>query len=100
MVIRPAKSKNSMFESISQNDLPEGRKGKHHTIVAQVLHDIEELEAGRALKIPIAQLPDTKANIRSALNRTSKQKSLDIATSSDDDFLYVWKLVPKTNAKQ
>jgi hypothetical protein len=100
VAIRPAKNKNSMFESISQNDLPEGRKGKHHTIVAQVLHDIEELEVGRALKIPISQLPDTKANIRSALNRTSKQKSLDIATSSDDDFLYVWKLVSKTNGKQ
>jgi hypothetical protein len=86
----------SMFESISQNDLPEGRKGKHHTIVAQVLHDIEELEIGRALKIPLSQLPDTKANIRSALNRTSKQKNLEIATSSDDGYLYVWKLVPES----
>jgi hypothetical protein len=96
---RRASNKNSMFESISQNDLPEGRKGKHHTIVAQVLHDIEELEIGRALKIPISQLPDTKANIRSALNRTSKQKNLEIATSSDDGFLYVWKLMPKANGK-
>jgi hypothetical protein len=96
---RRMSSKNSMFESISQNDLPEGRKGKHHTIVAQVLQDIEELEIGRALKIPIAQLPDTKANIRSALNRTSKQKSLEIATSSDDEYLYVWKLIPKSNGK-
>ena len=41
-----------MFESISQIDLPEGRKGKHHTIVAHVLQAIEELEAGRALKDP------------------------------------------------
>jgi hypothetical protein len=91
---RRAISKNSMFESISQTDLPEGRKGKHHSIVAQVLHDIEELEIGRALRIPIAQLPDTKANIRSALNRTSKQKNLAIATSSDDAYLYVWKMMP------
>ena len=74
-------------------------RGSTTTIVAQVLHDIEELEVGRALKIPISQLPDTKANIRSALNRTSKQKNLDIATSSDDGFLYVWKLIPKTNGK-
>lgn len=96
MPTRRASSKNSMFESISQDDLPEGRKGKHHTIVAQVLHDIEELEIGRALKIPLSQLPDTKANIRSALNRTSKQKKLEIATSSDDGYLYVWKLVPES----
>jgi hypothetical protein len=89
-----------MFESISQSDLPEGRKGKHHTIVAQLLHDIEELEIGRALKIPLSQLPDTKANIRSALNRTSKQKNLEIATSSDDGFLYVWKLMPDKAGKK
>ncbi len=97
MPARRTSSKNSIFESISQNDLPEGRKGKHHSIVAQVLHDIDELEVGRALKIPISQLPDTKANIRSALNRTSKQKSLEIATSSDDEYLYVWKLMPKSS---
>ena len=92
MPTRQANKKSSMFESISQVDLPEGRRGKHHTIVAQVLQAIEELEVGRALKIPIAQLPDTKANIRSALNRASKQKDLGVATSSDDGFLYVWKL--------
>jgi len=95
---RRVNSVGSMFESISQLDLPEGRKGKHHTIVAQVLQAIEELEVGRALKIPLAQLPDTKANIRSALNRTSKQKNLDIATSSDEGYLYVWKMVPASKA--
>ncbi len=83
-----------MFQSISQDDLPEGRKGKHHTIVAQVLDGIEELEPGRALKIPISELPDTKANIRSALNRASKLRNLGITTSSDDAYLYVWKVIP------
>jgi len=95
MTTRRVGSKSSMFESISQLDLPEGRKGKHHTIVAWVLHDIEELELGRALKIPLSQLPDTKANVRSALNRTSKQKNLGIATSSDDEYLYIWKSMPE-----
>jgi hypothetical protein len=83
----------SKFESISQDDLPEGRKGKHHTIVAQMLNAVEELEIGRALKIPLTQLPDTKANVRSALNRASKQKNLGIATSSDEGYLYVWKII-------
>lgn len=78
-------------KNISQNDLPQGRKGKHHAIVAQLLQDIEELETGRALKIRISELPDSMANIRSALNRATKQRNLVIETSSDDDHFYVWK---------
>jgi hypothetical protein len=36
-------------------------------------------------------LPDSKENIRSALNRATHQRGIDIATSSDADFLYIWK---------
>jgi hypothetical protein len=78
------------FKSISRDDLPEGRKGKHHGIVAQLLTSLEELKDGRALKIPLSELPDTKANIRSALSRASKQKKLNVATSSDETHFYVW----------
>jgi hypothetical protein len=85
------------FKNISQDDLPQGRKGKHHAIVAQLLHDIEGLEAGRALKIRMSELPDSMANIRSALNRATKQRSLEIETSSDDDYFYVWKTEQKRN---
>ena len=41
------------------------------------------------LKIPFSELPDSQENIRSALSRATKQKEIDIATSSDEDFLYV-----------
>lgn len=78
------------FKTISQDDLPEGRKGKHHGVVAQLLKSLEELKDGRALKIPVSELPDTKANIRSALSRASKQRKLNIATSSDENHFYVW----------
>lgn len=88
-------TRSGRFNNISQEDLPQGRKGKHHEIVAQLLYDIEILEAGRALKIPISELSDTMSNVRSALNRASKQRSLEIATSSDDDYFYVWKTEPK-----
>lgn len=81
----------SGFPSISQDDLPQGRKGKHHTIVADLLRNIESLDDGRALKVPLGDLPDSKANIRSALNRAAKQRKLEIATSSDDTYLYIWK---------
>lgn len=82
------------FENISREDLPQGRKGKHHEIVAQLLYDIEALEPGRALKIQISELSDTMSNVRSALNRASKQRGLEIATSSDDEYFYVWKTAP------
>lgn len=85
------------FKSISQDDLPQGRKGKHHDIVLRLLQDIEQLKAGMALKVPLSDLPDSKANIRSALNRACKQKGLEIETSSDDAHLYLWKAIPPTN---
>jgi hypothetical protein len=79
------------FQSIEQIDVPKGRDGKHKRIVTQLLSDIEQLEAGRALKIPLASLPDSKENIRSALNRATRQKGIELATSSDEEFLYIWK---------
>ncbi len=78
------------FKSISQDDLPEGRNGKHKEVVLQLLSDLEQLEPGHALKIPLAQLPDTKENIRSALNRATRIKGIDVATSSDAEHFYVW----------
>lgn len=79
------------FNSVLQADVPKGRDGKHKQIVTQLLSDIEQLAAGSALKIPIVDLPDSKENIRSALSRAASQRKLDIATSSNDEFLFVWK---------
>jgi hypothetical protein len=88
------------FKSVSQDELPNGRKGKHHTIVLQLLQDIEQMDEEQALKIPTAELPDSIANIRSALNRASRQKNLKIATSSDDLYFYVWKVAPRNGARR
>jgi hypothetical protein len=79
------------FKSIEQQDVPKGRDGKHKQIVTQLLSDLEQLQAGRALKIPLSVLPDSKENIRSALNRAARQQGLDVSTSSDAEHLYVWK---------
>jgi hypothetical protein len=86
-----SRSAASKFESIRQADVPKGRDGKHKGIILQLLEGIEGLKDGSALKIPLSELPDTKENIRSALSRATKQRRLDVATSSDDNFLYVWK---------
>ena len=79
------------FQSIQKVDVPKGRDGKHKGIVTQILSDIHQLRDGSSLKIPLAALPDTKENIRSALNRATRQLGIEVATSSDAEFLYVWK---------
>jgi len=79
------------FKSVLQADVPKGRDGKHKEIVTQLLSDIAQLAVGSALKIPLEELPDSKENIRSALSRAASQRNLRIATSSNDEFLYVWK---------
>ena len=80
------------FESVRQLDVPKGRDGKHKLIVTQLLSDIDQLGAGTALKVPLSALPDTKENIRSALNRATHFRGMEVATSSDAEFLYVWKV--------
>ncbi len=84
-------SVSAKFQSILQVDVPKGREGKHKQIILQLLEALDQLQDGSALKISLAELPDTKENIRSALSRATKQRDMEIATSSDDGFLYVWK---------
>lgn len=82
------------FKSILQDDVPKGRDGKHKHVISQLLSDLEQLADGSALRIPLSELPDSKENIRSALNRATRQRGMDVATSSDSDYLYVWKTAP------
>jgi hypothetical protein len=79
------------FESVLQVHVPKGRDGKHKRIISRLLGDIAQLDDGTALKIPLAELPDTKENIRSALSRAARQAKINLATSSNKEFLYVWK---------
>jgi hypothetical protein len=81
----------SRFGSMAKADVPTGRNGKHREIVSQLLGDIARLEDGSALKVPLAELPDTKENIRSALNRATREQGVSVATSSDSEYLYIWK---------
>jgi hypothetical protein len=80
------------FESVLQVDVPKGRNGKHKQIITQLLANIAKLSAGTALKIPLFHLPDTKENIRSALSRAARIAKINLATSSNEEFLYVWKV--------
>lgn len=79
------------FESMLRSDVPAGRHGKHKEIVTQLLSDISQLDEGNALKVPLDELPDTKENIRSALNRATREQGISVSTSSDSEYLYIWK---------
>jgi len=92
----PVDSEHMNFESILQVDVPKGRDGKHKQIVTQLLSDIDKLPHGSALKVPLSELPDTKENIRSALSRATRLRGMDVATSSDQDHLYVWVVQPES----
>ena len=87
------------FDSIPQADVPKGRDGKHKQIILRLLENIERLRDGSALKIALADLPDSKENIRSALSRATRQQGIEIATSSDDLHLYIWKTTRDEAAK-
>jgi len=73
-----------------QSDVPQGRNGKHKLIVTTILKDLDSLSADSALKVPLAELAESKEKVRSALNRATRKAGRKVATASDANFLYVW----------
>lgn len=82
------------FKTMAQIDVPQGRRGKHREIVTTILRDLDQLTAGAAIKVPLSELADGKAKVRSALNRATRKNGHVVATASDGEFLYIWN-VPK-----
>jgi hypothetical protein len=88
----------SHYASVNRSDIPQGRKGKHRKAVANILDDLSKLKAQQAVKIPLSSLNGEKMqNLRSALNRVTREKNLPVLTSSDEKFLYVWRADPPKN---
>src|ERR1700686_3640845 len=71
-------------------DVPRSRNGKHKKIIVAILRDLDQLGETAAFKVPLADLGDTKENVRSALNRATRKSGRNVATATDEDFLYVW----------
>ena len=87
----PRSNKVSMhFRTMDQWDVPQGRNGKHKQIVSTILKDLDNLEADSAIKVPLAELAETVAKVRSALNRATRKSGRNVATATDANFLYVW----------
>jgi hypothetical protein len=69
---------------MAQADVPLGRNGRHKQIVSRILSDLDQIEKDMALKVPLAQLADGKAKVRSALNRATRKSGPTVATVSDE----------------
>lgn len=90
--------KGTHYESVNRVDVPEGRKGKHRKAVSNILADLSKLTAQQAVKVPLSSLDGEKMqNLRSALNRVTRQKNIPLVTSSDEKYLYVWRADPPKN---
>jgi hypothetical protein len=80
------------YASVNRSDVPQGRKGKHRKAVADILSDLSKLSAQQAVKIPLSGLNGEKMqNLRSALNRVTRERNIPVVTSSDEKYLYVWR---------
>jgi hypothetical protein len=95
---RTGNGSDSHYAAVNRSDVPQGRKGKHRKAVADILGDLSKLSAQQAVKIPLSSLNGEKMqNLRSALNRVTREKNIPVVTSSDEKFLYVWRVDPSKN---
>lgn len=78
------------FRTLDLGDVPHSRNGRHKKIVSMILRDLDQLKDGAALRVPLADLGSSKENVRSALNRATRSAKRNVATATDESFLYVW----------
>jgi hypothetical protein len=86
----PKKAKSRKFQTTGRDNVPTGRNGKHKAIIVEILDNLQALDMGQSLKIPLDELPDTKVNIRSALNRATHKSGKLVSTAADEEYLYIW----------
>lgn len=88
------------YSAVDRSDVPQGRKGKHRKAVADILSDLSRLNDQQAVKIPLSSLNGEKMqNLRSALNRVTRERNIPVVTSSDEKFLYVWRADPPKSTR-
>ena len=87
---RESKEAATRYQTMPQSQVPQGRHGKHKPVISVILADLGKLKDGSALKVPLSDLREGKAKVRSALNRAARKAGRTVATASDSDFLYIW----------
>ena len=94
------KGNSAHYSSVDRSEVPRGRKGKHRKAVGDILADLSSLTAKQAVKIPLSSLNGEKMqNLRSALNRATREKDMSVETSSDEKYLYVWRAAPPKSTR-
>jgi len=84
------------FSSGLISTIPHGRKGKHNLIVSMILDDLAKLDPEKAVLVPLGSLDGEKMqNVRSALNRATRQRKILVATATDEKYFYVWRTESK-----
>ncbi|MFI5092504.1 MAG: hypothetical protein WCE50_03245 [Candidatus Acidiferrum sp.] len=80
------------YRRVELSSLSRGRRGKHHELVEGILRELDGVEPGSALEIPLADVNGIGlANLRSAVHRASASGGLAIQTLADEKNFYVWK---------
>lgn len=90
MPTRESQETPTHYKTLLQSEVPQGRHGKHKRVISIILMDLDRLKDGSALKVPVVELPEGKAKVRSALNRAARKTGRRLATASDTEFLYIW----------
>jgi len=73
MAKKTPQRKTMHFQTMVQSELPRGRNGKHKGIVSIILRDLDNLNTGSALKVPLSELADSKDKVRSARRQRALQ---------------------------
>jgi hypothetical protein len=80
------------YESVPTIHLKRSRKGKHHDLMRRIMEDLRQTRPGFAVKIPLSSSKGVPVlNLRSVIVRTAAKEKIRVATSSDDEFFYVWR---------
>jgi hypothetical protein len=70
--------------------VPQGHNGKHKLIVTMILKDLPNWKSGSGLKVPLADLAESKEPAPSVGNRALRKQHGKIATATGAVDLYVW----------
>jgi hypothetical protein len=85
------------YQTVSLSELRQGRLGKHHELIENILRHLQALPEGEAIKIPLNSLNGiSKANLRSAIMRGTNSRAMQVATYSDGSNFYVWRKTRST----
>jgi hypothetical protein len=86
------------FASIPLAAAANRRMGKHYTMVSQILSDLEKLDPYSALKVEFLKVGVKKADLRAAVHRAAQRNKVLLATTSDDNYLYVFRQQTRNTA--